>query len=220
MKCVIKKWEGVMSTNLGDLATGALYILSAPSGAGKTSLVQALTKKDPQIVVSVSTTTRAPRPGEVDGVNYHFVDLETFEQQVAEGAFLEYAKVFDNYYGTSIQTVEAQLAYGKDVILEIDWQGAQQVKAKIPKATTIFILPPSLEELSRRLVGRGTDAPEVIEKRMQQAVAEMSHYPEFEYLVINDEFDYALEQLHTIFKANRLHTHRQQHRHDIKALIH
>ncbi len=205
----------------GDLATGALYIISAPSGAGKTSLVHALTEKDPQIVVSVSTTTRAPRPGEVDGVNYHFVDIESFEQQVSEGAFLEHAKVFDNYYGTSQKTVENQLASGKDVILEIDWQGAQQVKAKIPEATTIFILPPSLEELERRLTGRGTDPQEVIDKRMQQAVSEMSHYPEFEYLVINDDFEYALEQLHTIFKAHRLHTHRQQQRHEtlLKALV-
>ncbi|GAB6035127.1 guanylate kinase [Galenea microaerophila] len=210
-----------MSSHVADTQTGALYIISAPSGAGKTSLVKALTEKDPQIVVSVSTTTRPPRPGEVEGVNYHFVSRETFEQLVAEGAFLEFAKVFDNYYGTSQKTVEAQLASGKDVILEIDWQGAQQVKAKMPHATTIFILPPSLEELERRLTGRGTDAKEVIEKRMQQAVSEMSHYPEFEYLVINDDFEFALEQLHAIFIANRLKTHRQQQHYAtlLKALV-
>ena len=198
---------------MSQAVTGTLYILAAPSGAGKTSLVHALTEKDPLITVSVSTTTRPPRPGEVDGVNYHFVDIPSFEQKVKEGEFLEHAKVFDNYYGTSKATVERQLATGKDVILEIDWQGARQVKALIPEAITVFILPPSLEELHRRLTGRGTDSEEVIAKRMSEAVSEMSHYPEFEYLVINDEFEYALDQLHSIFKANRLTLEKQQQRH-------
>jgi guanylate kinase len=195
--------------------SGSLYIISAPSGAGKTSLVSKLTERDNSIAVSVSTTTRSPRPGEVDGVNYHFVDVPTFEKMVEEGAFLEHAKVFDNYYGTSKESVEKQLASGKDVILEIDWQGAQQVKALMPEATTIFILPPSRQELERRLRGRGTDPEEVIEKRMAEAVSEMSHYPEFEYLVINNHFDTALDELHSIFKANRLRTPKQQQKHAI-----
>ncbi len=192
---------------------GQLYVISAPSGAGKTSLVTRLLEIDPMIKVSVSTTTRAPRPGERDGVNYHFVDKTNFEQQVAEGAFLEHAQVFDNYYGTSRAMVMQQLDAGLDVILEIDWQGAQQIRQQFEQLTSIFIAPPSLSELERRLKGRGTDAPEVIAKRMNEAVSELSHYHEFEYLVINDDFDSALMHLHSIFVAKRQTLNYQKTKH-------
>lgn len=184
--------------------SGALYIISAPSGAGKTSLVSQLIELDSHIVVSVSSTTRPMRTGEKDGLNYHFLTLNEFEQKISEGDFLEHAKVFDNYYGTSKSSVEEQLAKGKDVILEIDYQGAQQVRELMPNATSIFILPPSKEELKRRLNGRGTDSEEVIAKRLGESMNEMSHYNEFDYLVINNHFQTALEELHSIFKAGRL----------------
>lgn len=184
--------------------SGALYIISAPSGAGKTSLVSQLIELDSHIVVSVSSTTRPMRPGEENGVNYHFLSIEEFESKIADGDFLEHAKVFDNYYGTSKSTVEQQLAKGKDVILEIDYQGAQQVRQLMPHATSIFILPPSQEELKRRLTGRGTDSEEVIAKRLAESMNEMSHYHEFDYLVINNNFQIALKELHSIFQAGRL----------------
>ena len=185
-------------------AQGTLYIISAPSGAGKTSLVKALLEQDPKVRVSVSHTTRAPRQGEVDGVAYNFVTLAEFDEVIDAGQFLEYAEVFTNKYGTSKLWVEEQLAAGIDVILEIDWQGAQQVREKMPNALSIFILPPSRAELERRLTGRGTDSAEIIAGRMAQAESEMSHYAEFDYLVINDQFDEALNQLQAIFTANRL----------------
>lgn len=185
-------------------AQGTLYIISAPSGAGKTSLVKALLEKDAKVRVSVSHTTRAPRDGEVDGVAYNFVTLAEFDQVIDAGQFLEYAEVFTNKYGTSKLWVEEQLAAGIDVILEIDWQGAQQVREKMPNALSIFILPPSRTELERRLTGRGTDSAEIIAGRMAQAESEMSHFGEFDYLVINDQFDDALNQLQAIFTANRL----------------
>ena len=183
---------------------GTLYIISAPSGAGKTSLVKALLEQDAKVRVSVSHTTRAPRDGEVDGVAYNFVSLAEFDQVIDAGQFLEYAEVFTNKYGTSKLWVEEQLAAGIDVILEIDWQGAQQVREKMPNALSIFILPPSRAELERRLTGRGTDSAEIIAGRMAQAESEMSHFGEFDYLVINDQFDDALNQLQAIFTANRL----------------
>lgn len=183
---------------------GTLYIISAPSGAGKTSLVKALLEQDAKVRVSVSHTTRAPRDGEVDGVAYNFVSLAEFDQVIDAGQFLEYAEVFTNKYGTSKLWVEEQLAAGIDVILEIDWQGAQQVREKMPNALSIFILPPSRTELERRLTGRGTDSAEIIAGRMAQAESEMSHFGEFDYLVINDQFDEALNQLQAIFTANRL----------------
>ena len=185
-------------------AQGTLYIISAPSGAGKTSLVKALLEQDAKVRVSVSHTTRAPRDGEVDGVAYNFVTLAEFDQVIDAGQFLEYAEVFTNKYGTSKLWVEEQLAAGIDVILEIDWQGAQQVREKMPNALSIFILPPSRTELERRLTGRGTDSAEIIAGRMAQAESEMSHFGEFDYLVINDQFDEALNQLQAIFTANRL----------------
>jgi guanylate kinase len=192
---------------------GNLYIISAPSGAGKTSLVSRLIALDPIIRVSISTTTREMRPGEQHGVNYFFVNQEEFKAKIDDNAFLEHAKVFNNYYGTSKNSVIDQLNAGQDVILEIDWQGAQQVRHIFPHVYSIFILPPSLEELKRRLTGRGTDSKEVIDHRMDQAVAEMSHFAEFDYLVINDDFDAALHQLHSIFIANRLKQAYQQGRH-------
>lgn len=191
---------------------GNLYIVSAPSGAGKTSLVGRLIQIDPLIRVSVSTTTRDMRPGEQDGINYFFVDHATFTAKIETNEFLEHAKVFNNQYGTTKTSVIDQLNAGQDVILEIDWQGAQQVRKIFPQACGIFIMPPSLEELQRRLTGRGTDSQEVIQHRMDQAVAEMSHFAEFEYVIINDDFDSALNHLHSIFIANRLKlTYQQSH---------
>jgi len=201
--------------------SGSLYIISAPSGAGKTSLVSKLIEQDSRIVVSVSSTTREMRPGEEDGVNYHFLNIEAFNEKIAQGDFLEHAQVFDNFYGTSKSAVEAQLEARKDVILEIDWQGAQQVRKLMPDAISIFILPPSLEELRKRLTNRGTDSQEIIERRMQDAVSEMSHYAEFDYIVINNHFDIALSKLQSIFIANRLRNEKQQaiHKNLIDALL-
>lgn len=183
---------------------GTLYIFAAPSGAGKTSLVKALLDKSDGIEVSVSHTTRAPREGEVDGVNYHFTDVTAFNAMVNEGAFLEHAQVFDNLYGTARANIEDRLAAGVDVILEIDWQGARQVRQQFPDSLGVFILPPSRRALEDRLRGRGQDGDEVIARRMRDAESEMSHYAEFDYLVINDDFETALEELKAIITANRL----------------
>lgn len=172
-----------------------LWVISAPSGAGKTSLVRALLAARSNLAVSVSHTTRRQRPNEVDGRDYHFVDIPRFEQMVAAGAFLEHARVFDNHYGTGRAQLEAQLAAGQDVLLEIDWQGARQVRAALPSCTTIFILPPSRAALGQRLQGRGTDSPEVIARRLADAVADMSHWREFDYVVVNDRFDQAVAEL-------------------------
>lgn len=193
---------------------GTLYIVSAPSGAGKTSLVKALLDALPDIRVSVSHTTRAMRPGEADGVNYHFVDCATFTNLLEHGDFLEHAEVFGNYYGTSQAALERTLAEGHDLILEIDWQGAQQVRRKLPHAQSIFILPPSQAALRQRLDNRGQDSTEVIERRMREAVSEMSHYVEYDYLIINDDFASALEDLKSIFRTRQLRLDRQQRRHD------
>ncbi len=203
------------------MSKGTLYILSAPSGAGKTSLVKALIGQDTQACVSVSHTTRQSRPGEVDGWDYHFTDHATFDQMVASGDFLEYAEVFTNKYGTSRSWVESTLNDGKDVILEIDWQGAQQVRQLMPDAISIFILPPSREALLERLNKRGQDSAEIIDQRMAEAVSEMSHYHEFDYLVINDQFDRSLLELHAIFLAKRQGIGRQiqQHQSMIEALL-
>lgn len=195
------------------MSRGILYIVSAPSGAGKTSLVTALTANNPQIRVSVSHTTRVMRPGEVNGVNYHFIDHATFEQMLSESAFLEHAQVFDNFYGTSQAWLEQTLAEGFDLILEIDWQGAQQVRRLMPEARSIFILPPSQEALRQRLNNRGQDSEEIIERRMRDAVSEMSHYIEYDYVVINDDFDTALEDLQAIFRGNQLSLSAQSQRH-------
>lgn len=183
---------------------GTLYTVSAPSGAGKTSLVAALVKKRPEVCVSISHTTRTMRPGEVDGVNYHFVDHATFEQMLGEGAFLESAKVFSNFYGTSQAWVESTLAQGRDVILEIDWQGAAQVRRQLPETISLFILPPSREALRERLTGRGQDPQEVIDARMAEAINEMTHYVEADYLLVNDDFTQALAQFEALIDAQKL----------------
>lgn len=197
------------TASLSESVAGSLYIIAAPSGAGKTSLVKALLDSTPGITVSVSHTTRKPRPGEKDGEHYYFVDVARFEFMRDNYEFLEYARVFDNYYGTSSQAVESTLEQGLDVILEIDWQGAQQVRRLYPDACSIFILPPSRQALEERLRSRGQDDEATVARRMRDAVTEMSHYQEFDYLVINDVFDEALELLRAIVVARRQRTRMQ-----------
>jgi guanylate kinase len=183
---------------------GILFILSAPSGAGKTSLLQALREREPGLHVSVSHTTRAMRPGEADGVHYHFLEQGAFLAKVERGDFLEHAEVFGNHYGTDEATVREQLEAGRDTALEIDWQGAQQVRRRFADAVSIFILPPSPEALYERLSNRGQDSEEVIRRRMHEAANEMSHYAEFDYLVFNDQFAQALDELAAIVTSQRL----------------
>jgi guanylate kinase len=190
--------------------TGTLYTVSAPSGAGKTSLVAALIENSQDLCVSISHTTRAMRPGETDGVNYHFVGEAGFLAMLERTEFLEHARVFGNLYGTSQLWVEEQLAAGIDVILEIDWQGAQQVKRQLPATLAIFILPPSRLTLLQRLTARGQDDSTIIEGRMAEAVEEMSHYLESDFLVVNDHFDQALAELQAIITSQRLTTVHQQ----------
>lgn len=192
------------------MSKGTLYVVSAPSGAGKTSLVKAMLERDSGILVSVSHTTREMRPGEVDGVDYNFVAMDEFNKMIEAAAFLEFAEVFTNKYGTSQLWVQEQLDNGKDVILEIDWQGAQQIRRLMPECLSIFIVPPSKQALRERLNNRGQDSEEVIEHRMSEAVSEMSHYGEYDYLVVNDDFDTALNDLHSIFAAQRLKLDNQQ----------
>lgn len=191
-------------------STGTLFTVSAPSGAGKTSLVNALIQRNAALRVSVSHTTRAMRPGEEDGVNYHFIEEQTFRAMLERTEFLEHAQVFGNLYGTSQTWVTRQLEEGIDVILEIDWQGAQQVKRLLPETRSIFILPPSRATLEQRLNARGQDGGDIIAARMAKAVEEMSHYVEGDYLVVNQDFDTALEQLQSIIGCQRLRTSRQQ----------
>ena len=193
---------------------GTLYIISAPSGAGKTSLVRALVEQMQGVEVSVSHTTRAMRPGETEGVHYYFVDEQRFLDMVGLAEFLEHARVFDNYYGTSQAAIEARLRAGVDIILEIDWQGAGQVRRLMPDSKSVFILPPSKATLEERLRGRGQDSEEVIARRMQDAVNEMSHFPEYDYLVINDDFELALTELKSILMADRLRMVRQEARYE------
>jgi guanylate kinase len=194
------------------MTTGVLFVVSAPSGAGKTSLLKALVPTDPRLRVSVSHTTRAPRPGEQDGTHYHFVDRARFEAMVAAGEFLEHARVFDNLYGTAERSVRDVLGANFDVVLEIDWQGARQVRARFPEAVSVFIVPPSVEALRRRLSGRGQDSAEIIDRRMRDARSELSHFGEYDYLVVNDDFDQALADLRAIIGAERLRLVRQQAR--------
>lgn len=184
--------------------SGSLFIVAAASGTGKTSLVKALVESVPNLGVSVSHTTRPIRPGELEGVNYHFTDRETFVNMIGDGAFLEHAEVFGNLYGTSKEWVVSQLQQDRDVILEIDWQGAAQVRRLLPEAVGIFILPPSLETLQSRLTGRGQDSPEVIAHRLREAQGDIAHYAEFAHLVVNDDFDAALADLQAIVRASRL----------------
>ena len=182
---------------------GHLFVVSAPSGAGKTTLIKKLLERDPSLVVSVSHTTRPKRASEIDGVHYHFVDAATFASLRESGEFLEWALVFDHAYGTSRGTVAKELAAGRDVILEIDWQGAAQIRERHGDALSIFVLPPSLAALIERLNTRGQDQPEVIAKRVQQAVADMSHHGEFDHIVVNDDFEDAVSRLRQIVEATR-----------------
>ena len=184
--------------------------MSAPSGAGKTSLIKALMEQDQRVEVSVSHTTRPQRPGEVEGVNYFFISTETFHEMREAGAFFESAEVFGHFYGTSLTQLEARLSDGADVILEIDWQGAQQVRRLLPDSAWLFILPPSLEALKSRLQTRGQDAEDTIDLRMRAARDEMSHWDEADYLIINDQFDVALEALQSLVRSLRLRTGQQQ----------
>ncbi len=192
---------------------GHLYIVAAPSGTGKTTLVRLLLENDPGIRLSISYTTRAPRAGEEDGREYHFVGVPDFLTKIGTGDFLEWAEVHGNYYGTSRTWIEAEMAAGRDVLLEIDWQGAQQVRKIFPAAIGVFILPPSLAELERRLSGRGTDSAETIARRMAAARDEMRHMAEFDYVIINDDLQQALGDLLSVARASRLSFKAQSQRH-------
>jgi guanylate kinase len=194
-------------------SSGSIFVIAAPSGAGKSSLVRELLGRDPGLQLSVSHTTRPPRPGEQDGRDYHFVSRPDFEQMRANGDFLESAEVYGNGYATSSAWIRGQLAAGADVILEIDWQGARQVRALFPDCVSVFILPPSLTALRHRLEGRGTDAAEVIERRLAAAREDLSHVEEFEYVIINADFFLAVEDLSAIVKAQRCRRQRQFLRH-------
>jgi guanylate kinase len=178
---------------------GRLYVIAAPSGAGKTSLLHALMRRRPGLAFSVSCTTRKPRPGEHDGKDYHFIDREGFERLAEAGEFIEHANVFGNLYGTRKSVVEAALAEGRDLVLEIDWQGAKQVREHLPDAVQVFILPPSRAELEARLRKRGSDSGEAIERRLAESAVEMSHWRDFDYVIVNREFDAALAELEAIF---------------------
>ena len=199
------------------MQNGHLYIVSAPSGAGKSSLIAALIKQLSQhkAQVSISHTTRQPRPGEQHGVHYYFSSVTEFEQLIEQGLFLEYANVFGNYYGTSIPMIERTLAQGIDVFLDIDWQGAQQVRSKMPNCKSIFILPPSLQELEQRLIGRGQDSVETIAARMTKAISEITHYHEYDYLIINENFEQALDEIKAILVAEKLTLAAQQQNHQL-----
>lgn len=201
--------------------SGLLFVVSAASGTGKTSLVKALLERVNNLHVSVSHTTRGQRPGELDGVHYHFSTKEDFLNLVNEGGFIEYAEVFGNYYGTAQVTVKEQLAKGHDVLLEIDWQGAQQVRRLFPESKQIFILPPSQFDLRERLSNRGTDTVDVIEHRLSCAVEDMQQYSNFDYIIINDDFNKALHDLEAVIIANRLVLSQQANRHEklIQKLI-
>lgn len=193
------------------MSKGTLYIVSAPSGAGKSSLISALLETNPtyDMKVSVSHTTRAARPGEVDGQHYHFIEKADFKALIEESSFLEYAEVFGNFYGTSRIWIEENLERGIDVFLDIDWQGARQIREQMPAAKSIFILPPSNGELERRLNVRGQDSDDVIAKRMSEAKSEMSHYHEYDYVIVNDDFDSALVDLKAVIRAERLKQDKQ-----------
>jgi guanylate kinase len=184
---------------------GRLYVIAAPSGAGKTSLVKALMEREPRIQFSVSYTTRKPRPNEIPGRDYHFVSAERFQEMIANNEFLEHARVFDNCYGTGVRTVQEALSNGEQLLLEIDWQGARQVRARLPEACSIFILPPSRQALEQRLKGRSTDSDEVIQRRLRDAAEDLGHWTEFDYVVINDRFEQAIEDLQAIVENRGSH---------------
>ena len=192
---------------------GTLYVVAAPSGAGKSSIVNAVLARDPQIALSISFTSRAPRPGERHAQHYNFVTAADFQQMIEAGDFFEYARVHGDWKGTARQSVEPQLCSGKDVLLEIDWQGARQVRHKVPDAVSVFILPPSREALEQRMHARGQDSEAVIGQRLAAAREEMSHYAEFDYVIVNEVFDLAVEEMCAIFTASRLRRERQVARH-------
>ena len=194
---------------------GTLYIVAAPSGAGKSSLVNAVLARDPQISLSISFTSRGMRPGEENGKHYHFVQAAEFESMIAAGDFFEHALVHGDWKGTARQSVEPQLAAGQDVLLEIDWQGAQQVRDKVPGAVSVFILPPSRTALDERMRKRGQDSEDVIARRLAAARTEMSHYGEFDYVIVNEDFDTAVDDMCAIFRASRLRRGIQQERHAV-----
>jgi guanylate kinase len=200
-----------------SMEAGTLFVVAAPSGAGKSTLVNALLAREPSISLSISHTTRPPRVGEEYGRHYYFVEREEFQRQIAAGTFLEHAEVHGNFYGTSHATVQSLLDAGRDVLLEIDWQGAAQIRRAKPDCVSVFILPPSRAELERRLRGRGSDAPEVIERRLLNSREEIAHAHEFDYIVVNDGFDDALADLQAIVRAVRHRSQLQWHRHE--ALI-
>lgn len=203
------------------MTTGSLFIVTAASGTGKTSLVKQLIATTNDLAVSISHSSRSPRPGEIDGQHYHFVSRDEFAEMIKNGEFLEHAEVFDNFYGTSEKSVDYMLGNGLDVILEIDWQGALQVQKIRPDAVMIFILPPDRQSLRQRLSNRGQDSQEVIEKRLAGSIHEMSQYVNFDYIVVNDNFDVALAELKSIVLANRLTLAKQVERHAkrIEALL-
>jgi guanylate kinase len=196
---------------------GRLFVIAAPSGAGKTSLVKALLQRKPELHVSISYTTRKMRPTEEDGREYHFISVADFQQLVDRGLLLEFAQVFDNHYGTGRRPVEAELAQGNNVILEIDWQGAQQVRRALPECVTIFILPPSRQSLEERLRNRRTDSEEVIARRLRDAVGDMSHWNEFDYVVVNDDFEKAVNDLVSIIEGGSEHL--SAHRPELQGLL-
>lgn len=205
-------------TMIMSMSQGTLYIVSAPSGAGKSSLISALLKDNPKydMKVSVSHTTRSSRLGEENGVHYHFVSISEFKTLVKENIFLEHANIFGNFYGTSRQWIEEMLAKGIDIFLDIDWQGAQQIRSQLPKAKSIFILPPNREELERRLNARAQDTKDVIAKRMAEACSEISHFNEYDYVIVNDDFDVALIDIKAIVRAERMKQDKQASRyHDM-----
>jgi guanylate kinase len=203
--------SAVESSNQDD-GSGILFVVSAPSGAGKTSLVAALLEAENDLALSISFTTRSRRPGEVDGQHYHFVDQDTFDRMVDEDAFIEFARVFGNAYGTAEAALRSALEGGQNLLLEIDWQGARQVRQRFPNAVSIFIVPPTLTALEERLRGRGQDSDSVILERMSEAKRELSHWAEYDYLVTNDRFDQALRDLQHIVAAERLRCSRQASR--------
>lgn len=194
-------------------SAATLFVIAAPSGAGKSTLVNMLLAKDPSVQLSISYTTRPPRPGEADGVNYHFIDIPAFTAMRMRGEFIEWAEVHGNFYGTARGALERQLATGRDLMLEIDWQGAQQVRRQFPKSVGIFILPPSIEELQQRLHSRGQDSDEVIQRRVAAALGEMRHVDEFDFVIINRDLAVALEELVAAVRASRLRLLAQRARH-------
>ena len=194
---------------------GLMVVLSSPSGAGKSTISRALIERDSNLTMSVSATTRQPRPGEIEGQDYYFVQKKDFDAMVASGQMLEHAKVFDNFYGTPRDPVETSLSQGRDVIFDVDWQGTQQLSENVAKdLVSIFILPPSMEELERRLYSRAQDSEEVVRKRMAEAVSEMSHYPEYDYIVVNLDVEESITKVEAILTAERQKTERQNSLHD------